>query len=549
MGTQMKARGGASIEGPEPDSGNIKTSAWAPLRNPAFRGLWLANVVSNVGSWMQNTAMSWLMTVMAPTAVMVSLVQVAASLPIFLLALPAGAIADVLDRRRIIIFTQTWMLIAAAALGVLTLLGLTTPWTLLLLVLALGIGTALNAPAWQAIVPELVTREQIQPAVALNSAGFNLARAIGPALGGIVLVAFGAGVTFLINAASFLGVIIVLSGWKRPPVESALPAERIFAAMRTGIRFVRYSPALQAVFIRALAFIFFASSLMALLPLFARDHLRAGPSGYGLLLGFFGAGAVAGAAVLPMVRRKISLNALATFTNLIFAASLISFAMFPIFVVDSIAMLLCGAAWLALLSNFNSSVQSIAPAWVRGRCLAVYMLIFFGGMSVSSFIWGAVANHLGIPAAFHISAFGLVAGLAATYRLRLISGERLDLTPSLHWPVPALTLDPHPKDGPVMVEIQYRVDPDDWQEFGIALSKLRRARLRGGAFRWALFVDLEHPEIYKETFFVESWLEHLRQHERQTVTDREIERKAYSFNKDRGRPKVTHLLAKALPEK
>lgn len=544
----MKDRDGERIKGPELSEGLGRASAWSPLRNPAFRALWLANVLSNIGTWMQNTAMAWLMAILAPSAVMVSLVQTAASLPIFLLALLAGAIADVVDRRRIIILTQTWMLIAASSLGVLTLLDLTTPWILLFLVLALGIGTALNAPAWQAIIPELIPRNQIPSAVALNSAGFNLARAIGPALGGFVLVAFGAGATFLINAASFLGVILVLITWKRPPVASALPAERIFAAMRTGIRFVRYAPAMQAVFIRALSFIICASSLMALLPLFARDNLRAGPSGYGLLLGFFGAGAVAGAAVLPTVLRKISLNTLAVVTNLIFAAAMSFIGLVQVFALDCAALFLCGASWLSLLSNFNSSVQSIAPGWVRGRCLAVYMLIFFGGMSGGSFIWGAAANVVGIPAAFYLSASGLVLGLAATSRFRLISGDRVDLTPSPHWPVPAVTFDPHPKDGPVLVTIEYRIDPGDWHEFGIALRKLRRARLRGGAFRWAVFVDLENPEIYHETFLVESWLEHLRQHERQTVADREIEHKAYSFNKGNGRPKVAHLLAKPLPE-
>ncbi len=531
----------------KPVKGPKEGNAWAPLHNPVFRALWMANAVSNIGTWMQNTAVAWLMATIAPSALLVSLVQTAASFPIFLLALPAGALADVVDRRRILILTQTWMLISAAALGVLTLFNLITPAVLLLLMLSLGIGTALNGPAWQAIIPELVPREQIRPAVAMNSAGFNLARALGPPLGGLVFVAVGAGVTFMINAASFLAVIGVLVWWKRAPRESALPAERVFAAVRTGIRYVRYSHALQAVFIRTLCFIVCASSLMALLPLWAKNYLKVGSGGYGILLGFFGLGAVSGATFLPWVLQKISLDRLINFTVIIFAVSLSLVALVPVFLVDGVAIFLCGASWLALLSNFNATIQSIAPAWVRGRCLAVYMLVFFGGMAAGSFLWGAIASLVGIPLAMYCAAAGLVIGLLATSRLRMVSGV-LDQTPAMR-SQPAVIFEPQPEQGPVMVTVDYRIDPGDWREFGLALRKLKRARLRGGAFRWAVFVDLAEPSLYRETFLVESWLEHLRQHERQTVADREIQRQVRSFHKGENHPVVTHLLARSLPDK
>lgn len=524
-----------------------KISPWTPLKSPVFRALWIAAVISNIGTWMQNTAMAWLMATIAPSALMVSLVQTAASFPMFLLALPAGALADVLDRRRLIIMTQTWMLIAAVVLGVLTLLDMVTPWLLLFLVLALGLGTGLNGPAWQAIIPDLVPRPHVRPAVALNSAGFNLARAFGPALGGFVLVALGAGATFLINAASFLGVIFVLFSWKRPLRESALPAERIFAAMRTGIRFVRYAPALQAVFVRALCFILCASGLVALLPLFARNQLKAGSGEYGLLLGSFGLGAVAAAAVMSWILQRISFNRLALVTTLLFAVSVSFIALVPVFLLDAAAIFFSGAAWLALFSNFNSSVQSIAPAWVRGRCLAVYMLIFFGGMAAGSFLWGAVADVTGIPAALHISAAGLVLGLLSALRFKLVSGERINITPSGHWSYPAVTLEPRMDDGPVMIVVEYSIDPADWRAFGSTMKRLRRARLRGGAFRWAVFVDLADPSKYCETFFVESWAEHLRQHERLTMADFEIEEAVHAFHKLKGRPVVRHMLARTLP--
>jgi MFS family permease len=494
---------------------------------------------------MQNTAMAWLMATIAPSAIMVSLVQTASSFPVFLLALPAGALADVADRRRIIIATQIWMAIAAALLGVLTLFDLISSWMLLFLVLVISLGNAVNAPAWQAIIPELVPRSEIRQAVALNSAGFNLARAVGPALGGLVLVAIGAGTTFLINAASFLGVIFVLFLWKRPLRESALPAERIMGAMRTGIRFVRHAPALQAVFIRALLFVVCASSQSALLPLYARDLLKAGPGEYGLLLGFFGLGAVTAASALPVIGRKVAINALALVTTLVFAASLSVMAVFHIFPIDSFAVFLSGFCWLALLSNFNSSVQSISPAWVRGRCLAVYMMTFFGGMALGSFLWGALAHRIGIPGALHASAASLALGLLSAFRFKLIKGDHLDLTPSPR-SVPAVILEPQPEEGPVMVTVEYVIDPDDWNEFRAAMRRLRRVRLRGGAFRWALFVDLADPGIRREIFFVESWLEHLRQHERQTVTDREIVERAASFHKGESRPVVSHLIAMPL---
>lgn len=529
-----------------PAESRANNSTWSPFRNPIFRALWIANAFSNVGSWMQNTAMAWLMTMLAPSALMVSLVQVAATFPMFLLALPAGALADVIDRRRVIILTQLWMLLSAALLGVLTILNYTTPTILLLLVLSLGIGMALNAPAWQAVIPELVPREQIPAAVALNSAGFNLARSVGPALGGFVLVLLGAGPTFLINAVSFLGVVGVLLFWKKPSRESALPAERMMGAMRTGIRYVRHAPALKAVFARALVFVVFASSQMALLPLFARSYLHAGSGEYGLLLGAFGLGAVAGALMLPWIM-KISLEALTIVMNIVFAVSLSFLALIHSFVPDFIAIFFSGIAWLVLLANFNSNVQSIVPAWVRGRCLAVYMLIFFGGMAIGSFLWGVAGNLFGIPAAFNISAAGMILGLPATMKLKMASADRIDLTPSGHWSMPAVMFEPGPDEGPVLVRVEYRIDPAKWNEFGRAMRRLRRARLRGGAFRWALFADLSEPGKYTETFLIESWLEHLRQHERLTVADREIETIVRAFHIGDTKPEVSHLLARPLP--
>jgi len=520
---------------------------WSPLRNPMFRALWIAGVFSNIGSWIHITATAWLMTSLAPSAVMVSLVQTASSLPIFLLALPAGALADVLDRRRLILVTQACMLLAAAALGVLTILGLTTPWTLLALTLVLGAAAATNMPAWQAIIPELVSRAEIPSAVALNSVGFNAARAIGPAVGGLVVGLAGTGFAFMINALSFLGVMIVLFFWKRRPHTSTLPAERIVGAMRTGLRYVRHAPALRAVFVRATAFIVCASALAALLPLYARQMLGLGSVGYGLLLGAFGFGAVAGAAVLPAVRRRTSLDRLNVLTNLAFAAALALMAFVHEFYTVCAALTIAGGAWLALLASFNSSVQSIVPAWVRGRALAVYMLVFFGGMAGGSVVWGVAASFSSIPTALNLAALGLASGIVLTRSQRLRAPETLDLSPSMHWSVPTLVIEPRPEDGPVLITIEYRVDPRKDAQFRLVMDRLRRSRLRGGAFRWRLFVDASDCGRYLESFIVESWIEHLRQHERLTVADLEIEQRVRAFHCGDKPPIITHLVARPVP--
>ncbi len=525
-----------------------KGTAWSPLYQPVFRALWIASIVSNIGTWMQNTATAWLMTSITSSSVMVALVQTATSLPMFLLALPAGALADVLDRRRLILFTQAWMLAAAALLGGLTLAGETTPWILLTLTLLLGLGAAMNAPAWQAIIPELVTRTEIPSAVALNSAGFNVARSIGPALGGLVVGAMGAGNAFLINALSYLGVVVVLYYWKRPKSRSTLPAERMIGAMRTGVRFVRHAPALRAIFVRATAFITCASALMALLPILARHNLGLGSLGFGILLGSFGMGAVAGALILPEIRRRISIDLQVTLSTILFAVVFLALAYLQNFIILCGAILTAGAAWLTLLSIFNSSVQSMAPSWVRGRALAVYMFIFFGGMAAGSFLWGTITSYLGISRTFVLASLTMVAGLGVTARFRLASAEHLDLTPSMHWPAPTLAVNPQLENGPVLVMIEYHIDPADSHEFGMALKRLRNVRLRDGAIRWDLFVDAAKPERYIESFLVESWMEHLRQHERVTVADREVEKRVRAFHKSTEPPVVTHLLARALPK-
>ncbi len=527
----------------------VEGSAWSPLANTLFRWLWVAAVASNIGTWMQNVGAEWLMTSIAPSPMMVALMQTAEMTPLFLLALPAGALADVLDRRRLLLFTQGWMLLAATALAVLTLLGLTGAWTLLSLTFSLGLGAALNAPAWQAIVPELVPREELAAAVSLNSVAFNIARALGPALGGVVVALFGPWAVFLLNAFSFLGIMLVLYRWQREPSESVLPTERVVGAMRAGLRYVRHSPELRTVLLRTGIFVISASALWAMLPLIARKELGLSAVSYGVLLGGLGAGAVLAAFILPTLRRLVSINMLAACATVAFALVTLTLAYVRVMPLLVAAMVVGGVAWMSLMSSFNVSVQTVVPAWVRARALAIYLLVFFGGLACGSAIWGAVATRLGTSRALLSAACAMMLTLLAALRYRLMAGESLDLNPSLHWSEPTVVSEPHPEDGPVLVTVEYLIDPGRAEGFHEAMREMRRILRRDGAMRWGLFNDQAEPGRYLETFLVESWAEHMRQHARVTNADRAIQDRARSFHLGPEPPVVTHLIAEKVSEK
>ena len=518
-----------------------RLSPWRPLRHRTFRALWIATTASNLGTWLQSVGASWLMTSLTTSVTLIALVQAATSLPMFFFSLPAGALADVVDRRRLLLFTQAWMLLSAVGLSAITAAGAMTPWLLLTFTALLGLGAAFNQPAQQASVSEMVPREDLPAAISLASVGFNMARATGPALGGLLLSMAGPEVNFLLNAASYLGVLVVLYRWKRPSETSMLPAERFFGAMRTGVRYVRHSPEVLAVIARGSIFVLCASSLWALLPVVTRD-LGRGPAGYGLLLGALGAGAVSGAMVLPRLTRAGSTDLIVAVSNLVFAGAVLALALVDRFWLLFLALLGAGAAWLSLLSSLNVAVQTLVPSWVRGRALSVYMLFIFGGLSGGSVLWGAVADRAGVATALMISAAGMVLGLLATLRVHLRSGEGLNLAPSRQWPAPRIH-DLEPERGPVLVTVRYRIDPVRAAEFRDAMSELRRIRLRGGAMQWGLFADSEENGLYTEMFLVSSWMEHLRQHERITVADEEVRLRVGSFHLGPEPPSVEHMIA------
>src|SRR5579863_896852 len=363
-----------SLRGSRPDA------AWAPLREPLFRSLWIAAVISYTGTWMQNVGAGWLMTQLSTSPLMVGLVQAAAAVPVFFVVLPAGALADMVDRRRLLLFTQSWMVAAAAALGVLTLLHLVTPWTLLMFTLVLGVGAVLNDPAWQAITPEVVSPGQHASAVALNSAGFNVARAVGPALGGIVVAAAGSGWSFLLNAASFFGVIVFLYNWRRAPSDP-LPKQNVRNAIIEGFRYVRGAPEVRSVLIRTGAFSVGATSLLALLPVICQPH---GAQGYGFLLTCFGLGALMGAALLPRLRVLYSVDGLVAGATVVFAAMTFLAGQVHVFEALCLVLFTAGAAWIGILACFHVVAQTMCPSWMRARALSMYLLVLQGGMAIGS---------------------------------------------------------------------------------------------------------------------------------------------------------------------
>ncbi|HXJ91145.1 MAG TPA: MFS transporter [Candidatus Binatia bacterium] len=400
--------------------------AWAPLTEPLFRSLWIAAVISYTGTWMQNVGAGWLMTQLTTSPLMVGLVQAAGAIPVFLVVLPAGALADMVDRRQLLLFTQSWMVLAAAALGILTLLGAANPWAVLFFTFVMGVGAVMNDPAWQAITPDVVSPHRHASAVALNSVGFNVARAAGPALGGIVVAAAGSGWSFLLNAASFFGVIIFLYTWKRAPQE-ALPTPSMRAAIGEGFRYVQGAPQVKSVLVRTGAFSIGASSLLALLPVVCQPH---GAQGYGFLLTCFGLGALAGAAVLPRLRMQYSVDGLVVSATIVFAIMTFAAGQVHIFEWLCLVLFTAGAAWIGILACFNVVAQTMCPSWMRARALSMYLLVLQGGMAIGSALWGAVASRQGVPEALAWSALAMVVGLSTIRRHRLTAVE-LEMAPAI----------------------------------------------------------------------------------------------------------------------
>ena len=523
---------------------NFKTATssnlWRPLRVPTFRNLLLADVVSDIGTFMQGVGAAWLMVSMGAGPIYVALTQTASSLPFFLLSLPAGSAGDIFDRRKLVLFTESWMMVVALLLAVLTIAGFMSPWLLLVLTFALSAGDAFETPAWRAILPELVSREDLAAASALNGIEFNLARAVGPALAGVVIAAAGVAAAFVANVASFSGVILVVARWKRPTRKRVAPPETLAGATVSGIRYVRNSPAILTVVLRTGVVMFFSSALFGLLPSVARS-VNKSAVGYGLLLGCFGAGAIAGAFIMQWARGMWSTEAVVSASVIILGSVIVTMGALHRLSTLAPVMLIGGATWVIFISLINALVQNLAPDWVRARVLAIFILVYQGSFSLGTAAWGAVAQRAGIRVALICAGIGTI-GTVGFALFAKLPESTADLSPFSHWRTPIVVKEVRADldRGPVLVTVEYTVLPEREAEFVQAIHEYARIRRRDGAYRWGIFRDTASADRYLEIFLVNSWGEHLRQHERETQSDHELEQRL-------GRclaadPEVRHLI-------
>jgi MFS family permease len=517
-------------------------TSWSPFRHLIFRLLWVASLVANVGAWMYSAAAAWLMTTFDADPLVVSMVQVAANLPMFLFALPAGALADIVNKRRFILILEILVTIVSVSFAMLLSVDLVNAWTLLLFVFLVNALWALEGPAWQSLVPQLVPKEDLSAAIAAESVAINISRAIGPALAGIIIAGIGIVAPFWLYAFSNAGLILVFLWWRtsQPPARP-LPSERFTSALRGSFRYARNNRYLRATLARSVGFFLFASAYWALLPLVTRVQIGGGPEVYGLLLGAIGAGAVGCAFVLPYLRSKLGANGLVGTGEAGTALSLLLFGFAREPATAVLASIVAGMSWIAVLASLNFSAQVALPDWVRGRGLAMYLAVFFGTMTIGSVLWGELAAVMGLSTANFIAGAGALLAIPLTWRWKLQTGAGVDLTPSMHWPEPIVSKAVASEAGPVRVTVEYHVKPKNRAAFIAAMDAVSRQRKRDGAFAWGIFQDTANEGRFVETFFLDSWLEHLRQHRRVTKADQALEDNARRFT--RGVPKVAHYIA------
>jgi MFS family permease len=516
----------------------------SPLRIRVFRALWLANLVSATGAIVQGVGAAWLMTTLAGTADLVAMVQTATYAPVLLFALLAGTLADLWDRRTVLLLAQLWTVLTSFGLAWLSSLGLVTPAILLLFTFLIGVGAALTGPAWQASVREIVPPGELAAAVTLNAIAMNIARAVGPAVGGGVVAAAGAGAAFYLNAASTLALAGALLWWRREVPADDLPRERVGSAIVTGLRYVAEARDLRAVLGRGLVFGLAASAALALLPLVARDRLGGGPLVYGLLLGAFGVGALAGAFLVHRLRQRYGGERVVTALTGVFGGALLVLGLVPSLLPPvGVALALAGAAWLGSFSTFNISVQMATAFWVQARVLALYQATIFGSMAAGSWLWGEVADATSLESAFLAAGTLLLLSIALHRRWRLPAGEAPDLRPRQ---LPDLELAfPFDREaGPVLVLIEYQVPLVNAVAFVQAMDVVGHVRKRDGAWRWHLFQDTVDAEHWYEGFTVPSWLHYLRQRRRGTAADEVILDRARRFLDPGYKPLVRRMIAR-----
>jgi len=519
-----------------------RTSTLAPLRNETFRLIWLASLVSNFGGLIQGVGAAWMMASISTSANMVALVQASTSLPIMLFSVAAGALADNFDRRRLMLTAQCFMFVVSIALTLFAWQGLVTPWLLLTFTFLIGCGTALNNPAWQASVGDLVPRADLPAAVSLNSMGFNITRSVGPAIGGAIVAAAGAAAAFAVNALSYFALLFALLRWKPQTEAKPLPREDFGRAISAGLRYVTMSPNIGKVLLRAFAFGLATSSILSLLPLIARDLVAGGPFTFGMLLGCFGAGAVGGALTSGWVREKLSSETITRLAFASFAASAAIAAVSSSALLTGLVLAVCGASWVMALSLFNTTVQLSTPRWVVARTLSLYQTAVFGGIAAGSWLWGTTAEAHGAETALLASAVAMVAGAALGLRFALPGLDSLDLAPLNRFSEPDLPLDLKPRSGPIVILIDYEIAEADIPDFLEAMTERRRIRIRDGAGQWALMRDLENPTVWTETYHVPTWVEYVRHNQRRTQADAENGEKLRRLHRGAEAPRVHRMI-------
>jgi MFS family permease len=521
--------------------------AWAPLRVSNFRSLWLAVLASNIGTWVHDVAAAWFMSERTSSPLLVAAVQAATTLPVVTFALVAGTLADIVDRRRYLIAVQLWMLAMATVLAVLAHLDRLDSGMLLVLTFAMGAGAAMAMPAQAATTADLVPRPLLAPAVALSSIGVNIARSIGPALGGLIVARFGAAWAFSANALSFLGVVAVLVRWKPEKTVSTLPSEPFGPALRAGLRYAAGASDFRSVLFKSACFFVFASALPSQLPLVVRQQLSAGAGTFGMLLTFMGMGAIAGAIALPKLRSRLELDRLVLGATLLYALTMVALAVLRDVPLLCVAMLLSGMAWIVVLSSMQTAAHVSVPAWVRARALSLYIGVFSAGMAGGSLLWGAVAQQAGTGVALMAAAASAVLAGFFSLRFRLSAAMARDTSPSMHWPQPSVAGDMDPGRGPVLVTVEYRIDRAARDEFLQHLHLLGEARRRDGAMQWGVVEDTAEPGCFLEYFLVGSWMEHLRQHERVTNEEKRLQELLRALHRGTQPPTVRHFATAALP--
>ena len=503
--------------------GNVTHWVWRPLQARLFRRILGASLIADLGSFMQSVGAAWLMVSMQTGPFYVALTQTASTLPFFLFALPAGTLGDIVDRRKLILYAEVWMLAFAIALAAITLAGQMSPWLLLVLTFALAAGQAMESPSWRAALPELVPKHELAAAVALNGIEYNTAMTVGPVLAGTLIAAAGIGAAFVAYAASFFAVIVVIARWKRPVRNTSVPVEAFAGATVAALRYVRYAPSIQAVMVRSAAATFCASATFALLPTIA-SRSRGTPVTYGVLLAAFGIGAIVGAIGMERARTRWPAGSIVTAAIAVLGVTIIAIGSLTTVQGLFFAMAVNGASWIVFFSLASAQIQTLAPEWIRARASAIFMLLTEGGLAIGSLLWGAVGSYSSVQAAFLLAGAAAIASTALAVVARWPEATA-DVTPWVHWrvPIPAPETLVTLEQGPVLITLEYQVDAINVDRFLQSMRAYERLRRRDGAFRWAIFRDIERADVFLETFLVHSWAEHLRQHERLTLADRELE--------------------------